>query len=156
MRKTIHWISSSALTALERYDWPSNIREFQNVIERAVILTTRSVLQVTLDPLHMPDVGVSSSPRVQPPQTLVEAERAHVIEALKQAGWVVGGTRGADVSLGIARTTMISSMRRLGIERDRNENASVVSPYTEAGRSINRRQRRPRSEEVRAQCGTAP
>src|ERR1700689_3128567 len=142
MRKTIHWSFSLALTALERYDWPGDIRELQNVIERSVILTTGSVLQVTLDPLHMPDVGVSSTPRVQPPQTLVEAERAHVIEALKQAGGAVGGTGGAAVSLGIARTTMISSMRRLGIERDRNENASAISPYAEAGRSINRRQRR--------------
>jgi formate hydrogenlyase transcriptional activator len=67
MRKTIHWISSSALKALERYDWPGNIRELQNVIERAVVLSTGSVLQVPLDSL---------------------------IEALKRAGWVVGGTRG--------------------------------------------------------------
>jgi transcriptional regulator with GAF, ATPase, and Fis domain len=123
------------------------------VIERAVILTTGDVLQVPLDALHTPDAGVSSSPRVQPRQTLVEAERAHVIEALKQAGWVVGGTRGAAVRLGIARTTLISLMRRLGIERDRNGNASAFSSYAEAGRSITPR---PRSEKVRAQCGTAP
>jgi DNA-binding NtrC family response regulator len=66
--------------------------------------------------------GVSSSPRVQPPQTLVEAERAHVTEAFEQAGWVAGGTSGAAARLGIARTTLISLMKRLGIERDRNRN----------------------------------
>jgi transcriptional regulator with GAF, ATPase, and Fis domain len=124
MGKNIQWISSSALTALECYDWPGNIRELQNVIERAVILTTGSVLRVPLDALHTPDAAVPSSPR-----TLVEAERAHVIEALRQAGWVVGGTRGAAVRLGLARTTLISLMRRLGIERDRNRNASALSRY---------------------------
>ena len=119
MGKTIQWISSEALAALEQHDWPGNIRELQNVMERAVILTTGSVLQVPLDALWEADFQVGA-----PPRTLAAAERAHVVNALNQTGWVVGGTKGAAVRLGMARTTLISLMRRLNIHRSHDGNSA--------------------------------
>jgi formate hydrogenlyase transcriptional activator len=118
MGKTIQWISSEALVALEQHDWPGNIRELQNVIERAVILTTDTVLAIPLDALWETDFQV-----VSPPRTLAAAERAHVIEALNQTEWVVGGAKGAAVRLGVARTTLISLIRRLNIKRSHDGNS---------------------------------
>jgi transcriptional regulator with GAF, ATPase, and Fis domain len=123
MRKTIEWISCEALAALEQHDWPGNIRELQNVIERAVILTHGSVLQIPLDALRKTDFNV-----ISPPRTLVAAERAHVIDALNQTGWVVGGARGAAARLGMARTTLVSLMRRLNIDRSRDGNNAHAFP----------------------------
>jgi transcriptional regulator with GAF, ATPase, and Fis domain len=118
MGKTIQWISSEALVALEQHDWPGNIRELQNVIERAVILTTDTVLAIPLDALWETDFQV-----VSPPRTLAAAERAHVVEALNQTEWVVGGAKGAAVRLGVARTTLISLIRRLNIKRSHDGNS---------------------------------
>jgi formate hydrogenlyase transcriptional activator len=118
MGKSIRWISSEALAALKQHDWPGNIRELQNVIERAVILTHGAVLQIPLDALQETDLQVLS-----PPRTLAAAERAHVVEALNQTGWVVGGSRGAAARLGMARTTLISLMRRLNINRSHDGNS---------------------------------
>jgi transcriptional regulator with GAF, ATPase, and Fis domain len=123
MRKSIQWISSQALAALKQHDWPGNIRELQNVIERGVILTTGNVLQIPLDALWNTDFQVAS-----PPRTLAAAERAHVVEALNQTGWVVGGARGAAVRLGMARTTLISLMRRLNIDRSHDGDNAQVFP----------------------------
>jgi transcriptional regulator with GAF, ATPase, and Fis domain len=95
---------------LIRYSWPGNVRELQNVIERAVILTQGDILR--LPPMR------SSAPVRAEPITLDEAERDHILRALEESDWVVGGKAGAAVRLGLKRTTLIDKMRRLGLSRD--------------------------------------
>jgi formate hydrogenlyase transcriptional activator len=107
--KSIDRIPDQVMEDLKRHDWPGNIRELQNVIERAVIMTTGPVLNPTTTE-HMPqDVGSA------PIKTLVDAERAHITAALRETKGVVGGPRGAAAQLGLARTTLIARMQRLGI-----------------------------------------
>ncbi len=97
------------MESLRHYDWPGNIRELQNVIERAVIMTTGSVLtpQATA---HLTRNGQSA-----PVRTLAEAERAHITSTLRETNWVVGGRRGAAAQLGLPRTSLLARMQRLGI-----------------------------------------
>jgi formate hydrogenlyase transcriptional activator len=109
MGKQIEKIKSDAMEALVCYPWPGNIRELQNSIERAVILTDGDVLQ-------LPELP--SDPMVSPePVTLAEAERDHILNALRESNWVVGGTTGAAARLGVKRTTLISKMRKRGLSR---------------------------------------
>ena len=109
MNKPIERITSDAMDALVRYPWPGNIRELQNFIERAVILTHGNVLQLPALP----------SPTAVPtePVTLAEAERDHILNALRESNWVVGGAAGAAARLGVKRTTLISKMRKRGVSR---------------------------------------
>jgi len=110
MAKQIPEIASDAMEALVRYPWPGNIRELQNFIERAVIVTDGDVVQ--LPPLP-------SSAAVQTgPVSLADAEREHILNALRESNWVVGGAAGAAARLGVKRTTLISKMRRRGLLRD--------------------------------------
>ena len=92
------------------YPWPGNVRELQNVMERSVILSSRGLLQ--LAPIKSVDNGI---PRERP--TLAAAEREHILQALRQTNWVVGGEHGAAALLGLKRTTLVEKMRRLGISR---------------------------------------
>ena len=109
MAKRIETITSDAMEALVRYPWPGNIRELQNIIERAVILTKGDVLHLSALP---------SSPAVSTePVTLEEAERDHILNALRESNWVVGGATGAAARLGVKRTTLISKMRKRGLSR---------------------------------------
>jgi formate hydrogenlyase transcriptional activator len=109
MTKKIEKITSDAMEALVTYPWPGNIRELQNFIERAVILTKGDVLQ----PSALP-----SRRAVAPcPLTLAEAERDHILNALRESNWVVGGATGAAARLGVKRTTLISKMRKRGVSR---------------------------------------
>jgi formate hydrogenlyase transcriptional activator len=109
MAKRIEKITSSSMEALVRYAWPGNIRELQNFIERAVILTNGDVL-------HMP--ALPSSPLVPAgPVTLAEGERDLILNALRESDWVVGGAAGAAARLGVKRTTLISKMRKRGLSR---------------------------------------
>jgi formate hydrogenlyase transcriptional activator len=94
---------------LKRHDWPGNIRELQNVIERGVIMTTGCVLS-TQTTAHMRRNG-----GIVPIRTLVDAERAHIAATLRETNGVVGGPRGAAAQLGLPRTTLIARMQRLGI-----------------------------------------
>jgi formate hydrogenlyase transcriptional activator len=94
-----------------RWSWPGNVRELQNVIERAVILSTGTVLTVPRSESESPSLGTSS------PVTLREAERDHILRALEQTGWVIGGAGAAAARLGLKRTSLVSTMRRLGIVR---------------------------------------
>jgi len=110
MNRVIDTIPSETMNALVRYPWPGNIRELQNLIERAVILSTGPVLRVPLKDL--PNRAVVSSAR---PQTLEEAERAHILTALKETKWVVGGPNGAAARLGMNRSTVLFRMKKLGI-----------------------------------------
>jgi len=112
MNKKISTIPADAMSALTRYHWPGNIRELQNFIERAVILTPGPVLQAPVGELKV-------DPMVAPPagdvQTLAAAERDAIIKALKEAGGKVGGDHGAAARLGMKRTTLQAKMRKLGI-----------------------------------------
>jgi len=112
MNRVIDTIPSETMNALVRYPWPGNIRELQNLIERAVILSSGPVLRVPLKDLpNRAPVG-SSKAR---PQTLEEAERAHILTALKETKWVVGGPNGAAARLGMNRSTVLFRMKKLGI-----------------------------------------
>jgi formate hydrogenlyase transcriptional activator len=114
MNKRITSIPTDTMAALSRYHWPGNIRELENFIERAVILTRGSSLTVPLAELKSRRGGSGDAPQLS---TLEEAEREHIRRALQQANWLVGGPAGAAVRLGMKRTTLQSRMVKLGIER---------------------------------------
>jgi formate hydrogenlyase transcriptional activator len=113
MNKEIDTIPSETMTALARYQWPGNIRELQNLIERAVILSSGPVLRVPLQDLVARAPGSEKSQ----PQTLEEAERAHILSALKDTKWVISGPQGAAARLGMNRSTVQFRMKKLGIVR---------------------------------------
>jgi hydrogenase-4 transcriptional activator len=110
--KSIDHIPDEVMEVLKHYRWPGNIRELQNFIERAVIMTTGRVLRPDMADLR---TEVSVSPTVR---TLADAERAHIAATLRETRWVVGGRNGAAARLGLPRTTLIAMMRRLGITAD--------------------------------------
>jgi formate hydrogenlyase transcriptional activator len=113
MRKTIETIPSDTMQGLLRYPWPGNIRELQNIIERAVIVSPGPVLQVPLA-----DLNPRAAPaRPTPQDTLEDAERKHILAVLKETKWVLGGLNGAAVRLGMKRSTLQFRMRKLGIAR---------------------------------------
>jgi formate hydrogenlyase transcriptional activator len=104
------------MTALSRYQWPGNIRELENFIERAVILSRGSTLDAPLAELKQRQ-QVDSVAIARSLSTLEEAEREHIRQALRTARWRVGGPSGAATMLGMKRTTLQSRMSKLGIER---------------------------------------
>ncbi len=110
MNRSIDTIPSEAMSVLIRYHWPGNIRELQNLMERAVILSPGPVLKVPL-------TGLQSRSPVQKIETLEEAERHHIKEALERTNWVVGGPKGAAALLGMKRTTLQWKIDKLGIRR---------------------------------------
>jgi formate hydrogenlyase transcriptional activator len=110
MSKQISRILRGAMDALMRYPWPGNIRELQNYIERAVIMSQGDVLEIPALPTREP----VRSERV----TLIEEERRHILKALEESQGVVGGASGAAARLGVKRTTLIDRMRRCGISRE--------------------------------------
>src|ERR1700733_13509444 len=112
MRKQIDHVPQETMLALCSYDWPGNIRELQNRVERAVILSRDGVLPNPLPIPEAQDVAFSLSPT-----TLKEVERTTILRALEDHGWVVGGSEGAAAKLGLPRTTLISMMERFGICR---------------------------------------
>jgi formate hydrogenlyase transcriptional activator len=116
MSKPISRIAKSAMENLLRHQWPGNIRELQNIVERAVILSMGDVLQ-------LPALSSDPSTRTEP-VTLAEAERVHIMNALLKSNWVVGGASGAAVRLGVKRTTLVSKMRRGGLSRAMVANCS--------------------------------
>jgi transcriptional regulator with GAF, ATPase, and Fis domain len=111
MRKPIEHIPDYVMTALVRYDWPGNIRQLQNFIERSVILTRGAELRAPIAELVNQETpnGVLG--------TLADAERAHIIATLRQTNGVVGGLSGAAAKLGLKRTTLLARMRNLGISK---------------------------------------
>ena len=114
MNKVVETIPAEAMSALARYDWPGNIRELQNLVERALILTKGPVLRVPLDELKAHGAPAAGSSR---PRTLQEAEREHVLAALEETHWVLGGPNGAAARLGMNRSTLQFRLKRLGISR---------------------------------------
>ena len=127
--KTIDAIPAETMTALTRYAWPGNIRELQNVIERAVILTNGPVLSVHIDDLRAPNGAAAASStsnghaasasRQDLRSALEESERQHIMAALEKSNWVVAGPDGAAARLGLKRSTLQSRMRKLGIRISR-------------------------------------
>ena len=114
MQKRVMTIPSITLNAMCKYDWPGNIRELEHLVERAVILSRGSTLEIPLDELRARTA--TAAPRAGA-ITLRDAEREHIWQALEDANWMVGGPSGAAARLGIKRTTLQSMMSRLGIER---------------------------------------
>ena len=113
MKRNIEEIPSASLDALTRYEWPGNIRELQNVIERSVILSPGRVLLIAL-----PELPAAAHPIRASMGALEEAaERDRIMHALQQCGWKVAGEDGAAALLGMRRTTLQSRMHRLKIER---------------------------------------
>jgi transcriptional regulator with GAF, ATPase, and Fis domain len=114
--KHIDDIPSNTMAALCSYEWPGNIRELQNLIERAVILSNHGVL-----PNPLPAAGnqdVISSPAAT---TLRDSERTLILSTLQAVRWVIGGPKGAATRLGLKRTTLINKMQKLGISRPATE-----------------------------------
>jgi formate hydrogenlyase transcriptional activator len=121
--KKIERIPPITMSALTCYKWPGNIRELQNLIERAVILANDGVF-----PNPLPS-GRKSFITPLVPNTLSDAARAVIVQTLDEVGWVVGGPRGAAVKLGVRRTTLIHKMKRLGIRKPRpHSSQNVVDP----------------------------
>jgi formate hydrogenlyase transcriptional activator len=125
MKKVMETIPSVAMDALCRYHWPGNIRELQNVIERAVIISTGSSLRLDVGDLKFPKAGFPAEKPAAPKPTngglhdvLEETERQQILKALKQSNWVVGGPSGAAAHLGMKRSTLQLRVQKLGIARD--------------------------------------
>ncbi|HNB72356.1 MAG TPA: sigma 54-interacting transcriptional regulator [Acidobacteriota bacterium] len=116
MGKRIETIPAESMTALTKYHWPGNIRELENFIERATILTSTPQLDIPLAELkpkttaELPSANTTHT-------TLEENEREHIVRVLRETNWVVGGPSGAAVKLGLKRTTLQSRMEKLGITR---------------------------------------
>ncbi|MBD0315993.1 MAG: sigma 54-interacting transcriptional regulator [Nitrospiraceae bacterium] len=114
MKKRIDTIPAEAMKALQGYPWPGNIRELENFIERAVILSTGTDLFVPLAELKRPAHSGNGTL-----STLQDAEREHILKALQECHWVIGGDTGAAAKLGMKRTTLQSKMQKLGLSRPR-------------------------------------
>jgi formate hydrogenlyase transcriptional activator len=128
-RRKIETIPAGAIARLEQYHWPGNVRELENFIERAVILSRGSELEIPLGELKLSNGLEAASERsslksaavaVSRPSTttLAESEREAIMQALRETNWVVGGANGAAARLALKRTTLISRMKKLGINRE--------------------------------------
>ena len=119
MGKQVDSIPPETMASFQWYSWPGNIRELQNLVERAVILSREGVLP---NPLHK-DQAERMIPSLHRTRTYYsskafeDTDRALILETLEQAGWIVGGPHGAAWKLGMKRTTLLAKMRRLGISR---------------------------------------
>src|SRR6202050_5655834 len=121
LNKPIDLIPDEVMTVLQAYDWPGNIRELQNFIERAVLFSPGSVLRLPL--------GLKQTMKQSPESvyTLADADREHILETLNQTNWMIGGQGGAANRLGLPRTTLIYKMRKLGIETRRSLGGARLS-----------------------------
>jgi formate hydrogenlyase transcriptional activator len=117
MGREIEHIPPETMSALSSYPWPGNIRELQNLIERAVILSNNGVLPNSLPAMGTQAVTVASAAATTPITTLKDSERRLIQRTLESVGWVIGGPKGAAAKLGLKRTTLIHKMQKLGISR---------------------------------------
>jgi PAS domain S-box-containing protein len=115
MGKVIETIPEATMKALTRWPWPGNIRELENFLERAVILTRGPALYAPLAELEMAEVPNPAESGASP--TLEAAEREHIVRVLREVGGQIGGPNGAAARLGLKRTTLNSKLKKLGIER---------------------------------------
>jgi len=112
MKKPIESVPKETMAALTSYHWPGNIRELQNLVERGVILSRGSRLEIPLTELkHSTKAPTNGS------TTLEAVERDHILRVLGESSWVIGGPTGAAARLGLNRTTLNHRMRKLGITR---------------------------------------
>jgi transcriptional regulator with GAF, ATPase, and Fis domain len=131
MGKQIQQIPDETMAAFAAYPWPGNIRELQNLVERAVILSNDGVLPNPL-PASSPQI-ITSAPA---PTTLRDSERALILRTMEEVGWVIGGPNGAAAKLGLKRTTLIHRMKKLGIQRPlRRTDFTQVPSATDAPES---------------------
>ena len=119
MGKQVDSIPPETMAAFQRYSWPGNIRELQNLVERSVILSRDGVLP---NPLHkkqteLMTLSLHLTRTFHSSMTLEDSDRTLIVNTLEQVGWVVGGPNGAATRLGLKRTTLHARMRRLGIKR---------------------------------------
>jgi len=133
MKKQLDSIPPETMAAFQWYSWPGNIRELQNLVERAVILSRDGVLR---NPLHKKKTELMiCSPHRTPTflssMTLDDTDRALIVGTLERLGWVVGGPNGAATKLGLKRTTLLARMRRLGISRPISEEGTSVPGVVE-------------------------
>ena len=147
LQRNIEHIPDEALDVLKHHDWPGNIRELQNFIERAVLMSTGADLDAPLAELtSVPKASAESTNR-----TLAEAERDHILDVLGETNWLVGGKDGAAVRLGLPRTTLIHKMHRLGIGR-----GNMTSPSALHTRRLSwTAPSSPRAKSTRAHAGGA-
>ncbi len=111
MNKQVNHIPSEFMEVLRFHDWPGNIRELQNLVERAVIMSTGPELR--LPPHELKHLVKRNTPIAV--RTLADVEKNHILDVLRQVNWVVGGKEGAAARLGMARTTLLYRMQKLGI-----------------------------------------
>ncbi|MGA2113153.1 MAG: sigma 54-interacting transcriptional regulator [Bryobacteraceae bacterium] len=123
--KPIDVIPDDVMEVLKAHDWPGNIRELQNFIERAVVFSPESVLRLPLTDLKQ----MTKQPApASASRTLADAEREHILDVLKQTDGQIGGMHGAASRLGLPRTTLVYKMRKLGIETRRSHRSRPVQP----------------------------
>jgi formate hydrogenlyase transcriptional activator len=120
--RTIDAIPDEVMEVLKAHDWPGNIRELQNFIERAMVFSPDSVLHLPLKDLKQ----MAKQPSDAAARTLADAEREHILETLKQTDGLIGGQAGAAYRLGLPRTTLVYKMRKLGIETRRSAGARPI------------------------------
>ena len=116
MKKPMESLPAKVMSALTSYPWPGNIRELQNVIERAMILSRGSHLEIPLSELQISSEAATTHPDGA---SLMAIEREHILSVLRESNWMIGGATGAAARLGLPRTTLNNKMRKLGIERPR-------------------------------------
>jgi formate hydrogenlyase transcriptional activator len=124
LHRSIDLIPDDVMEALKAHDWPGNIRELQNFIERAVVFSPESVLRLPLTDLKQ----MTKQPSAAASRTLADAEREHILDVLKQTDGLIGGMHGAASRLGLPRTTLVYKMRKLGIEARRSHRSHCVQP----------------------------
>jgi formate hydrogenlyase transcriptional activator len=126
LNKRIDLIPDEVMAALQAHDWPGNIRELQNAIERAVLFSPGSVLRLPLGLRQRAPERSEGAAR-----TLADADREHILETLTQTDWLIGGQDGAANRLGLPRTTLIYKMRKLGIDTRRSQRARPIRQLNE-------------------------
>ena len=122
-QKSFDVIPTEVIDVLKAHDWPGNIRELQNLIERAMVLSPGPVLRPTLTDLQ----NLTRQPSPDAAQTLADASREYILDVLERCGWMIGGRDGAATRLGLPRTTLIYKMRKLGIEPRRPHRGRLIA-----------------------------
>jgi formate hydrogenlyase transcriptional activator len=120
MHKNVDEIPEETMQAIVANDWPGNIRQLQNFVEHGVIVSAGPVFRPALSQLRASSASSSAPQPARANKTLEDAMREHILETLKETRGMVGGRNGAAARLGLARTTLIAKMRRLGLESDPN------------------------------------